>query len=100
MASEGKERARLLESSAQYVEGYLVNNFQRDGTTYDDNCPDKTIFFDIPPTNNQRFDPGYVVLKINDQFKNLPNVQMFRDKDKGIKNNHKTCKGKVQKRPF
>ena len=82
MASEDKQRMRLLESSAQYVEGYLLNTFQRDPTTYNDNCPDMTIYFDVP--TNQRFDRVYVVLKINDRFENLPNIQLFGDKDEGI----------------
>ena len=80
----------MLESSTQYVEGYLVNTFQRDQTAYDDNCPDEKIYFDIPLTNKQGFDLGFVVLKINDRFENLPNIQLFRDKDEGIKYTHKT----------
>ena len=72
----------LLGSSTQYVEGYLVNTFQRDHTTFDDNCPDKTIYFDIP--TNQGFDRGYVVLKMNDRFENLPEIQLFGDRDEGI----------------
>ena len=72
----------LLGSSTQYVEGYPVNTFQRDHTTFDDNCPDKTIYFDIP--TNQGFDRGYVVLKMNDRFENLPEIQLFGDRDEGI----------------